>query len=77
MKLIIQKDRKAIPVGTYGTQNENEVTELTLKIPEEYQNWNKRIVFLTSEGNFWDYIQDDTYTIKNNITKFTSVRAYI
>ena len=77
MKLIIQKDRKAIPVGAYGTQNENEVTELTLKIPEEYQNWNKRIVFLTSEGNFWDYIQDDTYTIKNNITKFTSVRAYI
>lgn len=52
MKLIIQKDRKAIPVGTYGTQNENKVTELTFEISEEYQDWNKRIVFLTSESNF-------------------------
>lgn len=77
MKLIIQKNRKVVPIGTYGTQNENEVTELTLEIPEEYRDWNKRIVFITSDGNFWDYIQDDTYIVKRSITKYVSVRAYI
>ena len=60
-----------------GTQNENEITELTFEIPEEYQDWNKRIVFITSDGKFWDYIQDNTYLIKKNITKYKEVQAYI
>lgn len=56
MNLIINNNRKitpnVTPIGTYGTQNENKVTELTFEIPEEYQDWNKRIVFITSDAKY-------------------------
>ena len=53
MKLTIQENRKITPiVAQMGIQNKNKITELTFEIPEECQDWNKRIVFLTSENNF-------------------------
>lgn len=79
MNIKIYKDRDAIQTDcdVFGTQNENKVTTLKIEVPDEYKNWNKRIVFITEEGNFWDVILDNTYTIKNNITKFEKVEAYI
>lgn len=53
MNLKIQENRKITPiVAQIGTQNENEITELTFEIPEEYQDWNKRIVFITSDAKY-------------------------
>lgn len=79
MNIKVYKNREAhqIDNDVYGTQNENNVTELKIEVPEQYENWNKRIVFLTDEGNFWDYIKDNTYTIKNSITKYDELEAYI
>ena len=77
IKVYQNRDTHQIDNDVYGTQNENNVTELKIEVPEQYENWNKRIVFLTEEGNFWDYIKDDTYTIKNNITKYEELEAYI
>lgn len=62
---------------TEGTQNENNVTKLYIEVPKEYEDYGKRIVFITDEGNFWDYINNNEYTIKNNITKYEKVIAYI
>ena len=61
----------------YGTQNENNITELEIEVPQEYENWNKRIVFITDEGNKWDYISGNIYKLKNNITKYQEVGCYI
>lgn len=77
IKVYQNRETHQIDNEVYGTQNENKVTTLKIEVPEEYENWNKRIVFLTEEGNFWDYIKDDTYTIKNNITKYEELEAYI
>ena len=79
MNIKIYQDRevKQLDYDVYGTQNENKVTTLKIEVPEQYENWNKRIVFLTDEGNFWDYIKDNTYTIQNNITKYEELEAYI
>ena len=79
MNIKIYKDRDAIQLDNdvFGTQNENEVTTLKIEVPEEYENWNKRIVFITEEGNSGDVILDNTDTIKNNITKHEEVEAYI
>lgn len=79
MNIKIYKDRDAIQLDNdvFGTQHENEVTTLKIEVPEQYENWNKRIVFITDEGTFWDAILDNTYTIKNNITKYEEVEAYI
>lgn len=77
IKVYLNRETHQIDNEVYGTQNENKVTTLKIEVPEEYENWNKRIVFITEEGTFWDVILNNTYTIKNNITKYEEVEAYI
>lgn len=61
-----------------GTQNENIVQTLNIEIPSIYDDFYKKIVFVTEDGTYWDYIENDgNYTIKSNITKFTNVDFYI
>lgn len=60
-----------------GTQNENYSTTLSFEVPLGYEDFSKRIVFITEDGNFWDYIKDNEYVIKNNITKYENVEAYL
>ena len=60
-----------------GTQNENKSTVLTFEVPLGYEDFSKRIVFITENGNFWDYIPENKYEIKNNITKYGTVEAYL
>ena len=61
-----------------GTQNENIVQTLNIEIPSIYDDFYKKIVFVTEDGIYWDYIENDgSYTIKSNITKFTTVDFYI
>lgn len=61
-----------------GTQNENVVQTLNIEIPSIYDDFYKKIVFVTEDGTYWDYIENDgSYTIKSNITKFTTVDFYI
>ena len=61
-----------------GTQNENVVQTLNIEIPSIYDDFYKKIVFVTEDGTYWDYIENDgNYTIKSNITKFTTVDFYI
>lgn len=79
MKIVIDKDREYdFPDNDVaGTRNENKVTELKIEVPEKYQNWNKRIVFITPDGKPWYYIENDTFTLTNEITKYGEVDAYI
>lgn len=60
-----------------GTQNENKSTVLTFEVPLGYEDFSKRIVFITEDGNFWDYVNNNQYEIKNNITKYGKVEAYL
>lgn len=60
-----------------GTQNENNITVLTFEVPLGYEDFSKRIVFITEDGNFWDYIPENEYEIKNNITKYETIEAYL
>lgn len=80
MNIKVYSDRQTTSTDddVFGTQNENNVTTLKIEVPEQYQNWNKRIVFLTDEGNKWDILEkDDTYVLQNNITKYEELEAYI
>ena len=61
-----------------GTQNENIVQTLNIEIPSIYDDFHKKIVFVTEEGTYWDYIENDgNYIVKSNITKFRQVDFYI
>ena len=82
MKVKVQEDRKVYIIkGTdtnaVGTQNENNATELEIVVPEQYQDFNKKIVFINDDGVIWDIIENNTYKITNAITKYKSVKFYI
>lgn len=77
MKVKVQEDRKVYCINTAGTQNENDATELEIVVPEQYQDFNKKIVFITDDGVVWDIIENNTYIMTNAITKYESVEFYI
>lgn len=77
MKVKVEENRKLIFLNKLGTQNENDVTILEIEVPEKYEDYNKKIVFITADGAEWDFIENNTYTMKKAITKYKSVEFYI
>lgn len=79
MIININKDRSVTPRKFFaGTMNENNSTDITFEFAEELQDYHKRIVFILPNGKKpQDEIKDNTYTIKNDITKFNKVEAYL
>lgn len=62
---------------SYGSQNENKATVINFNFPEKFQNANKKIVFITDDGIFWDLITNNSYRITNRITKYRNVSVYV
>ena len=77
MKIIVKENRELIMQDADNTQNENEVSAIQIIVPEKYQDWYKKIVFITDNGIVWDLIENDAYTLKRNVTKYGSVKFYI
>nr|DAJ75853.1 MAG TPA: hypothetical protein [Caudoviricetes sp.] len=77
MKVIAKKNRELALINARNTQNENRAETIELVVPEEYENYNKKIVFITSDGNVWDVITNNEYKITNAITKYKQVDFYI
>lgn len=77
MDITVSDSRIVSIKKNYNTQNENEVNTIKLNVPEKYQDFNKKIVFITDEGIYWDLFVDDEYAIKKSITKYKSVEFYI
>lgn len=75
MKVIVNEDRKikVACMNKSGTQNENKATELELQVPTEFEDYNKKIVFVTDDGIVWDIVQDNTYKLTKAITKYKQV----
>lgn len=77
MKIKVNENRKVYTFKTVGTQNENNITELQIEVPEKYKDFNKKIVFITTDGTTWDIVEDNTYKLTKAITKYKSVKFYI
>lgn len=77
MKVIAKKNRELALINARNTQNENRAETIELVVPEEYESYNKKIVFITSDGNVWDVITNNEYKITNAITKYKQVDFYI
>ena len=60
-----------------GYNNENRAELLEFVFPENLKDYTKTINFRTQDGNFFDILDGDTYTLKNNITKYDRVFFYI
>ena len=77
MKVIAKKNRELALINAQNTQNENRAEIITLVVPEEYEDYNKKIVFVTDDGTVWDVITNNEYKITNAITKYDKVDFYI
>lgn len=77
MKVKVSKYRNLYIQQDYNTQNENEANIIKLQVPEGYEDFNKKIVFITPEGTYWDLFQNDEYAIGKALTKYKSVQFYI
>ena len=77
MKVIVKENRELEIVEPSGTKNENKATEIELEVPEQYQDWNKKIAFKTATGVDFDFIIDNTYTIQLPLTKNRELTFYI
>ena len=72
----IQKEYEGSEIND-GSQNENRVTTITFEVPEDYSSFAKRIVFITKDGNYFDEIVNDEYVLKNNVTKYKKLLAFV
>ena len=77
MKILAKQNRELIMINAQNTQNENDAEKIILKVPEQYEDFNKKIVFVTPDGNVWDIITNNEYLIKKAITKYKQVDFYI
>lgn len=78
MKFKLISNRKLISDNKFaGYNNENRAELLEFVFPENLKDYTKTINFRTPEGNFFDILDGDTYTLKNNITKYDKVYFYI
>ena len=70
MKFKIIRDRKLIEDKKFvGYNNENRAEKLEFEIPQELNDYVKTINFQTIDSSFFDILEDNTYILKNNITK--------
>ena len=75
--ILDNRDVKISSSENIGTQNENNASVINFSFPEKLINTNKKIVFITDDGNFWDLITDNSYKITNAVTKYKNVSAYV
>ena len=77
MKVLAKQNRELIMINAQNTQNENDAEKILLQVPEQYEDFNKKIVFVTPNETVWDIITDNEYLIKKAITKYNQVDFYI
>lgn len=77
MKILAKQNRELVLINKQNTQNENEAEKILLQVPEQYEDFNKKIVFETPDGIVWDLIVNDEYLIPKAITQYEKVEFYI
>lgn len=77
MKVIAKQNRDLVLINAQNTQNENDAETILLQVPEKYEDFVKKIAFITPNGVVWDVIENNEYLIKKAITKYEQVQFYI
>lgn len=77
MKIIAKQDRRIILINARTTQNENDVETLEIQVPDRFEDYNKKIVFVTPDGIVWDLIENNEYKLQKAISKYNKIDFYI
>lgn len=77
MKVFVYENRDLNVIEEYSTQNENDFEVMEFKFSSLFDNYNKKIVFLTPDGNISYYINNNIFSIPREITQYEQVKFYI
>ena len=77
MKVAVKENRKLIIINSQNTQNENEVETIELIVPTKYEDWNKKIAFVTSDKVIWGLFENNLYQIPSSVTQYKKLKFYI
>jgi len=77
MKIIVKENRELIIKNPESTQNENDVQTIYLTVPEQYEDFDKKIAFVTEDGVKWGIVLDNIYNLERSITKFENVSVFV
>lgn len=78
MKISVDKDRKVYTSSSLaGTVNENYYEVLEFTFPEELENYTKYIEIQAEDLRYVDRIEDNKFTISNELTKYEYLQVQI
>ena len=77
MEIIVKENRELIIKNPESTQNENDVQTIYLTVPEKYEDFDKKIAFVTEDGVKWGIVLDNIYNLERSITKFENVSVFV
>lgn len=77
MEIIVKENRELIIKNPESTQNENDVQTIYLTVPEQYEDFDKKIAFVTEDGVKWGIVLDNIYNLERSITKFENVSVFV
>lgn len=77
MEIIVKENRELIIKNPESTQNENDVQTIYLTVPEQYEDFDKKIAFVTEEGVKWGLVENNMYKLERSITKYEDVQIYV
>lgn len=77
MEIIVKENRQLIIKDAENTQNENDVQNIKLIVPPQYEDFDKKIAFVTEEGVKWGLVENNMYKLERSITKFENVLIYV
>jgi hypothetical protein len=77
MKIAVKENRKLVVVNSQSTQNENDVERIELTVPTKYENFIKRIVFITNNAVVSRLFTNNVYIIENDISQYEYLEYYI
>ena len=77
MKITVKENRELIIINNQNTQNENGVETIELTVPKRYEDFIKKIVFVTDDAVVSRLFVDNLYTIEADILQYDYVEFYI
>ena len=77
MEIIVKENRELIIKNPESTQNENDVQTIYLTVPEQYEDFDKKIAFVTENGVKWGLVENNAYKLERSITKFENVSVFV
>lgn len=77
MKITVKENRELIVVNNQNTKNENNIEIVELTVPERYEDFVKKMVFIIGDNVISRTFINNQYIIERDILQYDFVQFYI